>query len=116
MEILGQWCKLNNEALHIPEPTDIEIKDKPYNFILRNDNNYYLFMCDLSINGDDNVTIKKEFNCDNVFSFDKNIRSVCWLDNGEELKFTQNDREVNVQSKGFEYGEDFIVRIAKIEV
>ena len=118
LEILGQWSKLNDEALHIPEPTDIEIKDKPNNFILRNDNTYYLFLSDLSISGNENVTINynKNVNCDNIFRFDKKVKSVCWLDNGEELNFTQNDREVTIQAKPYECGQDFVIRIAKIEV
>ena len=116
LEVLGQWSKLNDEALHLPDPTDIEIKDKPNNFILQNGNTYYLFISDLSINGDANVTIGNAFTPDNIFNFTKKIKSVCWLDNGESLDFTQNGDEVNVQAKPFKYGEDLVVRIAKIEV
>jgi len=116
LEILGQWGRLNDEALHLPTPTGIEIKDKPSNFILCNDDVYYLFVCDLGINGDENVSIGKKTEHDNVFAFDKKIRSVCWLDNGERLDFTQSDGEVNIRSKPFKYGEDTVVRIAKIEL
>lgn len=116
LEILGQWSRINDEALHIPEPTDIEIKDKPNNFILRNGNTYYLFVNDLSINGNEHVTIDNAFNPNNIFTFDKKIKSVCWLDNGKELNFTQNDNEVNIHTEKFEYGQDFVVRVAKIEV
>ena len=116
MEILGQWSKLNDEALHIPEPTDIEIKDKPNNFILRNGNTYYLFVNDLSINGNEHVTLGNTFNCNNIFVLNKKVKSVCWLDNGKKLNFTQTDNEVNIHSEKFEYGQDFVIRIAKIEV
>ena len=35
---------------------------------------------------------------------------------GKELTFTQNDNEVNINTEKFEYGQDYVVRIAKIEV
>ena len=116
LEILGQWSKLNREALYEAEPTDITVKDKPHNFILKNGNNYYLFICDLSNDGDKNVTVGKVFDPVNEFNFNKKIKSVRWLDNSEALDFTQNESVVTVQAKPFRYGEDTVVRIAKIEV
>jgi len=116
LEVIGQWFRLNDEALHIPEPTNIKIKNKPDNFILKNGNTYYLFISDLSIKGDENVTIAKKFDPENCFTFNEKISSVCWLDNGEALDFTQNGSEVTIQAKPFKYGEDQVVRIAKITV
>lgn len=115
LEILGLWSNLNDEALHDPEPTAIEIKGKPNNFILRNNNFYYLFICDLSMKGSEDVAINHTVNCDNIFTLHEKVKSVCWLDNGKALSFTQNGDEVNVQAQPFEYGQDFVVRIAKIE-
>lgn len=116
LEVLGQWSKLNDEALHAPKPTDIKIKGKPNNFILRNGNLYYLFISDLNTSGDENVTVNRKSDCNNIFSLKEKIKSVCWLDNGEALAFTQNDEEVNVCAKPFPYGQDLVVRIAKIQV
>lgn len=115
LEILGQWSRLNDEALHIPAPTDIEIKGKPNIFILRNENLYYLFINDLGVKGDDNVTINSDFNYNNVFPFKEKIKAVSWLDSGEPLAFEQDEGEVNVLTQPFRYGEDYVVRIAKIE-
>ncbi len=115
LEVLGQWSRLNNEALHEPAPTGIEIKDKPGNFLLEKDGCYYLFTNDLSVHGNENVTIGAEFKADNIFTLDKKIKSVYWLDSGEKLNFTQNGTDVNIETKQFKYGEDFVVRIAKIE-
>ena len=114
LEIIGLWYSLNNEALHTPAPTNIEVKDKPTNFILKDNSNYYLFVFDLSISGDANVTINKETNHDNVFTLNETIKSVCWLDNGEKVDFTQNGEEKNIKTEGCTYGENFVVRIAKI--
>lgn len=116
LEVLGQWSRLNDEALHIPQPTDIGIRGKPDSFILRGDNAYYLFVTDLSMNGDENVAINQETDYNNDFSLEEKIKSVRWLDSGEALSFTQKDGVVNVQAKPFCYGQDLVVRIAKIEV
>ncbi len=35
---------------------------------------------------------------------------------GERLDFTRADGEINIRSKPFKYGEDTVVRIAKIEL
>ncbi len=116
LEVLGQWSRLNDEALHEPAPTGIEIQDKPGNFILENEGAYYLFANDLSISGCEDVTIGDgEFKPDNIFTLDKTIKAVYWLDSGEPLNFTQNGSNVNIQTKQFKYGEDYVVRIAKIE-
>jgi len=82
---------------------------------LGNGNSYYLFTNDLSVHGNENVTIGAEFHPDNIFTFDKTIKSVYWLDSGDPLNFTQNGKDVNIETKTFKYGEDFVVRIAKIE-
>jgi len=116
LEILGQWSRLNDEALHLPEPTDIKIKNNPNNFMLHNNNAYYLFITNLNISGNENVTINHSSNLNNTFTFEPKIKSVCWLDNGEPLTFTQNNEEATIQTKPFEYGQDFVVRIAKIEL
>ncbi|MDD6479289.1 MAG: alpha-L-fucosidase [Oscillospiraceae bacterium] len=116
LETLGQWTALNEEALRIPEPSGIEIKNKPNNFILKNDNTYYLFINDLGVWGDSNVTINEVKDSSNIFTFKEKIKSVSWLDNGNEVNFTQNGDEVNIQPDPFKYGENLVVRIAKITV
>ncbi len=116
LETIGLWHRKNEEALHVPEPVDIIIKNKPDNFMLKQGNTYYLFITDLNINGDANVTIGGYSDHDNVFEFDKTIQSANWLDNGEALEFIQEENTVNVKSKPFEYGCDLVVRVAKIQV
>lgn len=114
LEILGLWTKLNDEALHNPEPFNVEIEDKPDNFMLRDGDNYYLFFYDLSMKSDENVAINRDSNLNNIFTFGKKIKSVNWLDNGEELSFTQEGDKVNIQGKPYRYGSSYVVRIAKI--
>ena len=61
------------------------------------------------------MTIGAEFHPDNIFTLNKKIKSVYWLDSGEPLNFTQEGETVNIETKQFKYGEDYVVRIAKIE-
>ncbi|MBE6740301.1 MAG: alpha-L-fucosidase [Ruminococcaceae bacterium] len=116
LEIIGDWYKLNSEALHTPAPVDITINGKPDNFFLKDGNNYYLFFSDLDTSGDENVTFKHDTNLNNIFTLDQKVKSVCWLDSGEELSFTQEGNTVNIQAKPYKYGESYVVRIAKITV
>ncbi len=116
LELLGQWVALNDEALHAPAPTGIEIQNKPYNFLLKDGKSYYLFLTDLSVKGSADVTINKELNTTNIFPFTEKIQSVSWLDSGEPVAFIQTEDEVNVQPEPFRYGSDYVIRIAKIVV
>ena len=116
LEILGQWTALNDEALHEPIPIATEVEGKPKNFLLKNGDNYYLFLFDISIRCDGNVTINKELNLDNTFCLEETVKSVCWLDSGKSLEFKQTGDRVTVTAEPYRYGESFVVRIAKITV
>ncbi|MBQ9965840.1 MAG: hypothetical protein IJP22_03845, partial [Clostridia bacterium] len=109
-----KWTALNDEALHSPAPVKIKIEDKPDNFLLQGENCYYLFVFDSGISGDANVTITKESNHNNIFTLNEKVKSVTWLDNGKTADFTQNCDKINIQSPSCSYGENFVVRIAKI--
>ena len=39
-----------------------------------------------------------------------------WLDNGKELQFSQDGTRVNILTEPQLYGEQLVVKIAKIEV
>jgi alpha-L-fucosidase len=45
----------------------------------------------------------------------KEVKSIHWLDSGEELKFVQEGSKIHLNATGFPYGRDLIVRIARIE-
>jgi alpha-L-fucosidase len=116
LEILGQWTALNAEALYEPEPVAVEVENKPKNFLLKKGNNYYLFLFDISMRGDGNVAINKEMILDNTFSLPETVQSVCWLDSGKPLQFTQTGDRVTVTAEPYRYGQSFVVRVAKITV
>lgn len=114
LEIVGDWVRINEEAIHKPIPTDITIEDKPKDFILRDGNSYYLFVHDLKMVSDKNVALEAHLELEEKFVLDKKIKSVQWLDNNEHLDFVQENDKVVVHTKPFFYGESQVIRIAKI--
>ena len=50
-----------------------------------------------------------------AFKFSPKIQSVAWLDNGEELEFTQEKDRVEITTKPFTYGDSYVVRVAEIK-
>lgn len=104
------------EAIYEPRPTDIVIENKENDFILKNGNNYYMFCFNLNIKGDSNVVIDEGANYEQNFKFSEKISRIEWLDSGEELAFTMNGNEVSVKLTPYDYGQHFVVRVAKITV
>lgn len=114
LDVMGNWTSIFDEAIRKPAPTNIVIQNKPKDFILKYDSNYYLFNHDLPMVADFNVAKFKDidFNC--TFMLDSKIKSVTYLDNNQSLEFIQNGNSVTVKSQPFSYGENLVVRVAKI--
>ena len=115
LELMGNWVTPNEAAIRGCAPTNIEIENKPKDFILQKGNTYYLFVHDLYMIADLNVAIYNEMDLLEAFKFSPKVQSVTWLDNGEELEFTQEKDRVEIITKAFTYGDSYVVRIAKIE-
>ena len=116
LKAVGKWTKIYGEALYDPRPTDIAIKDKPNDFVLRDGNNYYMFCFDVGMGGDGNVVVwERDDTHINRFSFPEKIKRITWLDNGKEAKFEQTCDSTTIYTVPFAYGTDLIVRVAKIE-
>ena len=116
LEIIGEWVELNKKALFETVATDIVINGKPKDFILKKENKYYLFIHDLSIFSDINVSINREMDLNENFVFDEKIESVHLLDTGEELEFSQEGNNTTIIAKPFRYGENYVVRVAEITI
>lgn len=115
LEAVGVWTKFYDEAIRSPRPTDIKIENKEKDFILADGDNYYLFCYDLPSYIDVNVSLGGSVLYEDRFGFDKPVKSVKWLENGEDLPFEQADGKVTIHTKPFEYGNQLVVRVAKIE-
>ncbi len=117
LEVVGRWHDLNREALHTAMPCPIEIEGKPHNFMLRQDNTYYLFITDVPSRQTDNVVIGgEEKDPLNTFAFDREIKAIHWLDTNEPVSYTQGAGKVTVEVAPRNYSESFVIRVAKITV
>ena len=114
---LGEWVDIYKEALYLPRPSKIEIENKEKNFLLKGNGCYYFFTYDLEVSANINVELaKSKPDRNNVFAFNEKIKSIKWLDNGEDVVFTQDGERVTIVNIPQLYGEHYVVRIAKIEI
>ena len=114
LRLIGKWVSQNDEAIRTPRPTDIAVVGKPFNFILRDGNNYYLFCTELEMTADANVASGKGAEYIQTFQLDGKIERAYWLDNGEAVSFSQRDGITTVRAMPFCYGRSLVVRVAKL--
>ena len=112
----GIWCNTFREAVYTPRPAaDCWCAGK--DFILNKGNAYYYFVHDLGVRGDNNVTSEAAgTGVRAINNFRKQVKSACWLDNGENIAFCQNLDAglLAVNCTGYPYGTNLVVRVMKI--
>ena len=114
---LGEWADIHKEALYLPRPAKIEVVGKEKDFLLRGEGCYYLFVHNIPMCGDENVTERFEMpDYTDKFLLPEKIKSITWLDSGKALDFMQDGERVTVAYESQKYGEHLVVKIAKIEV
>ncbi len=110
---IGDWIRATGNVIYTAKPCGIEGDGK--NFALRDGNKLYLFIHDLSIIGDSNVT--EDHGGAGVKAFrgitDRAV-SVRWTDCDETLNFTQDGNTLHVECTGYPYGKNLVVRIAEV--
>ncbi len=114
---LGEWVEIHKEAIYLPRPSGVALEGNEKDFILKKDGAYYIFCHDIPMTGDGNVAL--EASLDNLsykFSLDKRIKSIKWLDNGEDVRFNEENGVITMPPVAFTYGTNLVVRIAKLEV
>ncbi len=117
LETLGEWVDIHKEALYLPRPSGIEIQGNEKDFILRGDGCYYLFVHDLPMIGDPNVqtsTVNNPYA--DKFELTEGVKSIKWLDSGEDVAYLTEGSTVTVCPTHQYYGESLVVKVAKIEV
>ncbi len=117
-EMIGKWAKTYKEALYNVRPA-AGVECDGEKFILKADEPgvYYLFVPNLGIVGSANVVAQVENMVKaNVTGFPEKIKSIHWIENGEELSFNQDGDKVEVFCSQYEYGRNYVVRVAKITV
>jgi len=111
----GLWNRAYAQAVAGTRPADFEVSGD--GFILTDGVGYYLFNGNLNMAGDPNVAICKGGPENmSVLNFTAQVKRVVWLDNGEELAYTQQRGLLTVACTDFSYGVNYLWRVAKIEV
>lgn len=118
LEELGNWVSVHREAVYLPRPCEVkEIPNKPRDFLLKKDNNYYLFCYDLPMSADLHVQSLTSADYLDEFAFDKKVKSIVWMDDAQlPIEYEQKDGVLSVHTKCFRYGAHYVVRVAKITV
>ncbi len=118
MECIGRWMSSYGKAIYNGRPYLIyEGKD---DFLLRDahdEKTAYLFrMNPHQESGDANVSL--EYDSSKLYTFDridKEVESIAWMDNGEQLDFSQEKDTVSVRFSGYPYGQSLCVRVAEVK-
>ena len=118
MECIGRWMNTYGTAIYNGRPY-ITYSDKK-EFVLKDikdEKTAYIFKFDLGFGtGDVNVSLGfEEGGAKTLDKFDAEIESIKWMDNDEELEFSQKDDKLLVNFTGFSYGQSLCVRVAQVK-
>lgn len=117
LSLIGKWMKVYGEAIYNGRPYVYD--NGGDDFVMKSaDGKYLYFFCfHPGEEGNENVTVDVAGNRLNVFRGVKDkVRSICWMDNGQPLEYTQNGDEFSVRFNGFPYRYNYAVRVAKAEI
>ena len=117
LEIVGKWTDMAKESLYEGRPTDI-VCNHEKDFVLKKGNTLYAYVHDLPLLGPKDVVVAYESTEEGhtLKGIKGKVRSMHWIDNDEELIYSQEGDEVSFRATGFYYGTHWIVRVAKIEL
>lgn len=115
LELVGKWMQYFGEAVRKARPTGITIEGKTRDFVLKDQNFYYLFCFGLPEEGDSNVAIVRDHAYASTFELHDKIKCISWMDDDTAVRFTQQDGRVTVYTAPYAYGRNLVVRVAKIE-
>ena len=116
MRLIGRWVNVYKEAIYDVKPYPaISTND---NFIVKGDNGkLYIFCLNPARIGDINVLVGGKHSTLTTFkNVTDKIKSVKWMDNGQNLNFTQNNGLLAIDFKELKYGISYGVRVAEAEI
>ncbi len=114
IDLLGQWVRLNAEALYDTVPYADNIPEGV--FAMKQDSNLYVFFMHVPMEIDPNAGVFSENKAKFRFPASVSIQSAVWLDNGEIIQPQQDENGCFIQPAPFHYGSSFIVRVAKCAI
>ena len=112
---IGEWANAVGDSIYKGKPCGVTGEKK--NFALAADGKMYFFVHDLSIAGNENVTVAGGGAGEKLFTgVNGKIKSGRWTDNGEELSFAQDGGTVKINCSGYPYGTNLVVRVAEADM
>lgn len=116
LEIIGQWTNMAKESLYDGKPSAM-VCNNSKDFVLEKDGYAYVYVHDLPMLGPKDVVVAYEKTDEDhsVTKVDRKVKSMKWIDNDEELLFSQKDDTLSYRATGYYYGTQLIVRVAKVE-
>jgi alpha-L-fucosidase len=111
----GDWVRLCGDLVYEGKP--FIIKGQGDDFALEKDGKTYLFIHNLAIAGHGSVTVGVGGAGPRAFSgLNEKISSARWLDNDEELSYTQDADSglFCLNATGYQYGVNLVVRVAEL--
>ncbi len=115
LKLVGKWIAKHGDIIYAGKTTLYTCTGR--DFVLEAHDKLYLFVYDLSIQGDAHVTVASGgAGPRTITNLKQPIKEVRWLDNNESLAFTQNTTNgiVAINLTGFPYGTNWVVRVAQI--
>ena len=116
-KLIGTWMGHFGEAIYNGRPYGAKCFGK--NFILKSADgkSLYIFVHELDTGGSVDVMVGGKYKGAYGFSgVSDKIKSLKWMDNGEDLKFIQGEGMLCFDATGYEYGKSLVVRVAKAEI
>ena len=116
LEVIGQWTEMAKDSLYDGKLSPITCSHEK-DFVLEKDGAAYVYVHDLPLLGPKDVVAAYESTDEDhsLSHLDRKVKSIRWIDNNEELLFSQNGDVCSYRAVGFPYGTHWIVRVAKVE-
>ena len=115
MEGIGDWIRAVGQSIYKAKPCGVVGTGK--NFALRDGNKMYFYVHDLSVTGDNNVTVEGGAAGEKSFTGVKGtISNLHWVDNDEALDFRQDENSFVMNATGYPYGTSLVVRVAEADI
>jgi len=116
LEGLGQWIRTCGQSIYKARPCGVKGPDK--DFALRDGNKIYFYIHNLFMTeGDAHVTIGGGGPGERLFTnVPGTVSNLHWVDNGESLEYTQDEKGFLLNATGYHYGTDLVVRVAEADI
>ncbi len=117
MECIGRWMEYFGRAIYNGRPYIICPDSR--DFVLQDacdPKTAYIFKFDLG-QGSSEENVILNFGGESVIEisgFDRRVKSIQWMDNGEQLQFRQEEDRLSAHFTGFIYGTSYCVRVAEV--